>query len=194
MGLIFLYLILVVITAITHCVVLLILFLLQGLEFSKPIEKQLKLKLRSAGVESSTSFQGDLSQMKKPEKVVKSDKARKQLQTSKKTLFKVNFARKIQPVSPSKKKTQSKPVKKAQNQPKKSPPPLDLSDLGYKQETSLPAVEYRQNDIASYAEQQRILETITGQPATVDLSQVSSSVQIEVPNGVPLDQLNTVER
>lgn len=191
----FLYLILIFINALLHFIVVLLIYLLNAFPDSSVSEKQLQVKLRRAGVENSRTSLGDISQMKKPEEIVEKQKeAKKQLQTSKKTLFRVNFARKIAPVTPQKKqvRNQAQPIEKTP--PKKTLPPLDLSDLGYKQEQTLPAIEYRRNDIASYVEQQRILETITGQAATVDLSQVSSSVQIEVPNGVPLDQLNTVER
>lgn len=191
----FLYFILIFITALLHLLLAVLLYLLNALPDNSIAKKQLQVKLRQAGVENSRTSLGDIAQMKKPEKIVKDKtEAKKQLQTSKKTLFRVNFARKIAPITPQKKqvRNQTQPTKKTPV--KKSPPPLDLSDLGYKQEQTLPAIEYRQNDIASYVEQQRILETITGQAATVDLSQVSSSVQIEVPHGVPLDQLNTVER
>lgn len=185
-----LYFVNIALLAIIHCIIAL--FSTSALK----AKAQQDIKIRLAGHQTATSPTGDLSQMKSPDKIVKNQTAKKQLLTNQESNFKASFVRAIKqnPPQASPKNSQTIADQRKPNLKKEIPREIDLEELGYQPAPELPTIQYRNQDMARFIEQNRLFEQASGQVASLDLKSLSSGVQIEIPHGTSLDDLNSAER
>ena len=165
-------------------------------------EKDKNFKVRLLGFKNAKSHQGDLHQLKAPDKIFESKTPQKALQANKQIKARQNVAR-VLPNQPSPVKKQEI-IKKDQSSRPKQLKKFSLSDLGKissyqplnkSQKQEQKKISYRAPSIQQYVEQARIFENLSGKLANLNLKNISSSVQIEIPKGnLKEDELNPAEK
>lgn len=126
------------------------------------------MRIKMAGSPKSLSSQGVL----------------KMLRVSESTTLKSNFVEKT-----SRKK--EAPPKSPQAPSQKT---YKLSDLGYRAIPQAPSIKYQNKNILRFIQENQLFRSLNNQVQELDLRNLNSGVQIEMPKGYPLDKLNSLER